>query len=535
MSTKIKLYLMASLLSMIGAPNSYSQATAELATSSGGFAPGSGPVTSNQGPINLRKDNSNNNNLTPLNGADETKVTFSLSNQQYTGLTYNNITTGLVFGAQPTTATGGSTQQVDPGNIYAKLGDFLVAPGGPTDNFYTAASPFPPGTGILTGNTFPPPPSSEANGAIFLFTNAQWQADRVPAGVHNSTTRHYYGDLVINFNRFIANPVIHIAGLGGSYRYCPVGLDPTNPANYQSTFFSTELDIVGYSGTKLSGNSFLSVSGSSITNNAAAPSGASVSTVGSSTLFDEIGAASGSVKINAAVKTITLRIYLRGSNASQFFWSAPGSASGGTRNPLTGDIWGVSVSAELAQLITLPATGLNLTAALNGNDVQLKWKTVSEANSDKFIIERSTDGANYTQIGVKQAAGYSTTESNYSHVDPNMTDNARYYRVKLVDFDGKASYSNVAIVRKSGGIKGMKIFPNPVVNQLNLEFSNMKGSHTVSLYDISGQEVVRQVINVNSTVQYFTLAKNSLPAGSYIIKVRSDDNQETYSEKVIFQ
>lgn len=531
MSTKIKIYLIAGFLFITGAA-SYSQ-TAELPTISGSFAPGSGPVTSSQGPISLKKDQNNNNNFTNLGGPDVTTVTFSLNNQQYTGLSYSNISTGLVFGAQPTTATGGATQQVDPGNIYAKLGDFLVSPGGPTDNFYTAASPLTAGTGIVTGATFGGP---EANGAAFMFTNAQRQFDN-PGGpsLHNSTTRYYYGDLVISFNRFITTPVLHIAGLGGSYRYCPVGLDPANTANWLSTFFSTELDIVGYTGTKLSGNTYLTVSGSSITNNAAAPSGASVSTVGSGTLFDEIGAASGSIRINAAVKTITLKIYLRGSNSSQFSWSALASASGGTRNPLTGDIWGVSVSAELAQLITLPATGLNLTAALNGNDVQLKWKTVSEANSDKFIIERSTDGTNYTQIGVKQAAGYSTTESNYSYTDPNMTDNARYYRVKLVDFDGKGSYSNVAIVRKSGGIKGMKIFPNPVVNQLNLEFSNMKGNHTVSLYNINGQEVVRQVISVNSTVQYFTLVKNSLPAGSYIIKVKSNDNQETYSEKVIFQ
>jgi len=82
MSTKIKLYLMASLLSMIGASNSYSQATAELATTSGSFAPGQGPVTANQGPISLRRDNLNNNNFTSLTGANVTTVTFSISNQQ---------------------------------------------------------------------------------------------------------------------------------------------------------------------------------------------------------------------------------------------------------------------------------------------------------------------------------------------------------------------------------------------------------------------------------------------------------------------
>ncbi|MBI5858506.1 MAG: T9SS type A sorting domain-containing protein [Sphingobacteriales bacterium] len=534
MSTKIKIYLIAGLLFMTGAA-SHAQ-TAELATTSGSFAPGSGPVTSSQGPISLMRDNNPLLNVfTPLTGSNVTTVTMALSNQQYTGLPYSNISTGLVFGAQPTTATGGTTQQVDPGNIYAKLGDFLVSPGGPTDNFYTAASPLSAGTGIVTGATFVFP-TVEPNGAAFLFTNAQWQFN-IPGGpsVHNSTTRYYYGDLVITFNRFIANPVIHFAGLGGSYRYCPAGLDPTNTANWLSTFFSTELDIVGFTGTKLSGNTYFTVSGSSITNNAATPNGASVSTVGSGTLFDEIGAASGSVRINAAVKTITLKVYLRGCTTSNFPWSALGSASGGTRNPLTGDIWGVSVSSELSQLITLPVTGTTLTAALNGNDVSLNWKTVTELNSKQFEIERSTDGINYTQIGVKAAAGYSTAPVYYYFSDPGMTANAYYYRLKMVDLDGKYTYSNVAIVRKTSGIKGIKAFPNPATDNLNLEFSNAKGDYVISVLNQSGQEVRSIKATIKSSVEYVNIEKGSLATGMYIINVRNINNGETFVERVIFQ
>lgn len=528
MST-IKFYLIAGFLLLTGSA-AMAQATVELPTFSGSFSPGSGPTVASQGPINLRKDNSNNNNFTPASGAQLTTVTFSLANQQYSGgMPYSNIQTGLVFGAAPTTATGGVTQMVDPGNIYSNLGDFIVSPGGPPDNFFTSASGFPAGTGIVSGALFG---AAEPNGAAFLFTNAQWQADRTPGGsVHNSATRYYYGDLVITFNRFITNPVLHIAGLGGSYRYLPVG-SPNVAGNYLSTFFSTELEVVGRNLTKLSGNSFLTVSGSNITNNAAAPSGASVSTTGG--LFDEIGAASGSIKINAAVKTITIRVYLRGSNASNFGWSAAGSLSGGTRNPLTGDIWGVSVSAEVAELITLPSTGLNLTAALTGNNVNLNWKTQTELNSKQFEIERSVDGVNFSQIGAQQAAGNSTTEKSYTLMDPNMNVNVYYYRVKLVDLDGRYGYSNIAVVRKSD-IRGIRVFPNPAITQLSLEFSNMKGNYTVSLYNSTGQEVSKQAVNINATTQYVQVNRNALPAGSYSVRISNADNTEVYSDKVVFQ
>src|SRR5690242_11939893 len=121
MST-IKFYLMATLLSMIGVV-SKAQNTIELPTNNSTFVPVpvQGPVTSSQGPIAFRKDINGNNNFngasSALSGANVTNVTFSLSNQQYTGLPYSNISTGLVFGAQPTSATGGVTQQVDPGNV----------------------------------------------------------------------------------------------------------------------------------------------------------------------------------------------------------------------------------------------------------------------------------------------------------------------------------------------------------------------------------------------------------------------------------
>ena len=477
--------------------------------------------------------------FTPAAGANATSVTMSLANQQYTGLPYSNITTGLVFGAQPTTAFGSNTQGVDPGNTFDNLGAFSVAPGGPTDNMYTAAPSFTSGTGIVTGALFLGP---EANGAVVVFTAAQPQFDAVGGPtVHNNTTRYYYGDLVINFNRYIANPVLHIAGLGGSYRYWDgTGLS-SDPLNWNSTYFTTELEIVGANGTKLSGNSFLTVAGNSITNNAAAPSGASVSTAGvPGAIFDEIGAASGSVRIAKNTNSITLRIYLRGSNASDFPWSAIGTGPnqqvpGGTRNPFPGDVWSVSVSAELAQLITLPSTGLSLQGALNGNDVKLNWKTQTEINSKEFAVERSTDGVSFTEIGLQDAAGNSTTEKNYDFFDRNMAASVYYYRVRMIDNNDRYGYSNIVAIRKAGGVKDIRVYPNPATDNVSLEFTNAKGNYSIRLFNQAGQEVMSKVATVQYEVQTIGVQRNNLPAGYYMIQVRNSNDGSVRSEKVIFQ
>lgn len=531
MSMKHNFYflIIAALLSSFGG---YAQPTAELSTTN--FIGGQGPSTVAVGPISLMKDNSNTNTLTNLGGSDVTDVKFTLNNQQYAGLTYSNISTGLVFGAQPTTATGSpAVQAVDPLDIYNNLGYFLTSPGGPTDNMFTVSPSYPAGTGIVANPQFVPSPP-DVNGAVSVFTAAQVQFDR-PGGpsAYNSATRYYYGDLVIEFNRYIRNPVIHIAGLGGSYRYFPTsGTNINDPSQWLSTHFTTELEVQGFNVSRLSGNSFFQVSGSSILNNAAAPSGASVSTTGG--LFDEIGAASGSVRVAATVKTIVLKVYLRGSDTG-FPWSTlQANVAGSNRNPFTGDIWWVSVSSQLSELITLASTGVTLTGALNGNDVSLNWKTLTEINTRSFEIERSTDGINYMKVGEKAAAGNSVSDVNYNHIDPNMNVPVYYYRLKMNDIDGRYSYSNVVIVRKSS-IKGIKTFPNPATDHVNIEFSNAKGSYNVALVNQLGQQVYSKKVDINNTVQYVRIERGTIPAGMYHVSIRDNNTGDVQSEKVLIK
>jgi hypothetical protein len=82
--------------------------------------------------------------------------------------------------------------------------------------------------------------------------------------------------------------------------------------------------------------------------------------------------------------------------------------------------------------------------------VELQWETAQEQNSDVFVIERSTDGQNFTAIDRVQAAGNSTLPSRYQYIDkvPPVTLNARsFYRLKQVDKDGRFTYSALVAVQ----------------------------------------------------------------------------------------
>jgi hypothetical protein len=545
---------------------------------------GFGPRTTNH-VVRFDRDSIDNNNFVlQTQGSNPVLnplvATYKLENQQYTGFTYgagtvnlfngapNSISTGLVFGAAPSTASGpppGSpnVQQVTPLNSYDLLGAFNGG-GGPRNGMFKsncsnpAAPTFPggSGTGIDAEGLFPGCCANDANGGVEIFTAAQRMFDLNNPGGTND--RYYYGDLTIAFNQFIDSAVIHVAGLGGSYRYFIAGGNPANLADWKQTFFSTELELVwpNYAAvqvTKMAGNQFFSISGKNIINNALTPNGESVD-VGVVPLpnWNNFGAATGSFRVTGArTNYIKFKVWLRGADANNvpstgFRWSAPGSASGGVRDPLTGDIWYVSASIKSPLLTTtcpfgdpsctsLPANGVNLTAALNGSDVQLNWKTQSEINSSYFVIERSTDGINFNAIGNKQAAGNSNIELSYDYLDLNMNVPAYTYRLKLVDIDGHYTYSNIAIVRKTGGVKGVRVFPNPVQSQVNIEFSNAKGNYEITIYNQLGQNVMSRNATIASTVQYVNMEKGTLAPGSYLISARNTETNEKYVQNVIFQ
>lgn len=512
----------------------WAQPTIELSTSN--FAAGLGPTTSSIGPISFMRDQSNTNAHVPLTGPDATQATFRLSNQQYSGLAYNNISTGLVFGAQPTTASGGAVQQVNPLDLYNNLGYFEVDPGGPEDNMFTVSPSFPAGTGIVCKPQFSPNPP-DVNGAISVFTAAQVQFDR-PGGpsVHNSATRYYYGDLVIDFNRFIRNPVIHIAGLGGAYRYFPVtGNNINDPSQWRSSFFSTELEIQGFTISRLSGNSNFGVNGGFIVNTSAAPSGASVNTTGG--LFNEFGAASGSIRIAATLQSVVIRVYLRGSDASQFPWSTVQSnVASSSRNPFTGDIWWVSVSSSPDQLVPLPSTGLALSGQLlSSKQVQLNWKTQTEINTQTFELQRSTDGVQFQTINSRSAAGNTVTEQQYRFTDATMQVPVYYYRVKLIDLDGRITYSNVVVIRNGAGGQDVNVYPNPALQVVNLEFMNAPGEYDIDLISQSGQQLRRSRNVITGASQTITLERGALPAGIYTLRISRRSDQQVTLKRISFQ
>ncbi len=328
-----------------------------MVVTNAGFGLGTAPIS-----LNFKNDAANNQIFTT--NSPTSTLTIGFRNQQFTNLSYGSTdylgngsnyntiqTTGLVFGALPSTSepyyAGDVTQTAAANNRFSVFGSYTVGGGGPTNNMFTSnpnATGANLGTGINASNT-----NQKYTGGVNLFTTAQalFNNPAYPVG-----SRVYFGDVVFTFSTPVLNPVIHIAGLGGSYRFQAAN----NPSVTLSTFFSSELELQtpGFTSTRMSGNTFFTIDNNKIlNNNNANPNGGSTNILNESP-FNNFGAASGSVRINGVVKELVYRVYLESGTASQFAWSTKGVdasgniliSGGAAKDPLTGDVWSLSASYE---------------------------------------------------------------------------------------------------------------------------------------------------------------------------------------------
>jgi len=134
----------------------------------------------------------------------------------------------------------------------------------------------------------------------------------------------------------------------------------------------------------------------------------------------------------------------------------------------------------------LPVHLLDFTAQPFGKNVQLKWKVTNEINLHHYDVEFSRDGQhNFTSIGIANATPSNELVKDYSLLHRTPVYGKNYYRIKMVDNDGRFSYSPVRMASFNTGI--ISAFPNPFFSQLNITVTKTDVVSKVQLYSIAGQ------------------------------------------------
>jgi hypothetical protein len=182
--------------------------------------------------------------------------------------------------------------------------------------------------------------------------------------------------------------------------------------------------------------------------------------------------------------------------------------------------WNLTNGASL-DCTTLPVELLTLDAKPRNAVIDVTWATASEHNSDHFVVERSGDNENYTDIGTVAAAGNAQFRNDYLFVDPAPLQGANYYRLRQVDHDGSFKHSRIVVAFLGKGGDGRPvIFPNPVQDQLQAAFNSpMDGTAEFQVKDAVGRTVAtfhRELFRGANTV---ALPLDAVAHGWYSLRI----------------
>ncbi len=165
-------------------------------------------------------------------------------------------------------------------------------------------------------------------------------------------------------------------------------------------------------------------------------------------------------------------------------------------------------------------------AARQQNTALLQWKTLQETNTDRYIIEKGSDGTRFTAIGEVLAAGNSNNATDYRFTDKQLLP-VNYYRLKMLDKDGKFVYSSVRKVNGDESDLVVSLYPNPVSAPAHVIITTSSNSYRLEVVDIQGR--ILKSLSVQGT--RFFLPVYNLTAGTYLLNIYTEAGKKI--EKLI--
>ena len=163
----------------------------------------------------------------------------------------------------------------------------------------------------------------------------------------------------------------------------------------------------------------------------------------------------------------------------------------------------------------------------------LSWKSSCNSIQLNFELERSNDGTHFNTI-TKIMAPPSACGFPIDYTDGNPLSGLNYYRLKIVEDDGKYMYSNiVSLMIKSKGFSLLSISPNLIHNENALLKINAgeKADMVMIITDFYGRQVDKQMIVLQPGINYFSINTALMATGAYQVTGYTSDQ---YSQTLRF-
>ncbi len=177
----------------------------------------------------------------------------------------------------------------------------------------------------------------------------------------------------------------------------------------------------------------------------------------------------------------------------------------------------------------LPVNFVSFTANKSESGIALTWTTTDEVNNNRFEIQRSTDGINFSTVAIVLPDSEVSSTHLYKYNDKYTAKGVVYYRIRQVDHDGKDKFSAVKVLGVTGNDNETKIYVASS-KKVVVELKDAEGKVTVRLVSLNGSVITQKT--AGAADQKISIDAFSAAAGAYVVHV-SDVNGMQISKKVI--
>ncbi|MEM1271081.1 MAG: T9SS type A sorting domain-containing protein [Bacteroidota bacterium] len=188
--------------------------------------------------------------------------------------------------------------------------------------------------------------------------------------------------------------------------------------------------------------------------------------------------------------------------------------------------------------IALPVEFSDVQIRVVETSLNIAWTTLSELNNAGFEIELSREAGAFENVGYVSGHG-TTTEAQHYVFQTSDLDPGRYQaRLRQVDFDGTAAYSEIVEAEILGTQPWAidALYPSPTSSTINVRLSTaIGGAYTLRLIDALGRKLT---FNEDAEMQAGGVAEHvieldRLPPGLYVLELSSGSHRVTESLTVM--
>lgn len=212
----------------------------------------------------------------------------------------------------------------------------------------------------------------------------------------------------------------------------------------------------------------------------------------------------------------SLQLTGTGNSYDDFTWDVPGTVTIGAVNT------DQDVSCDEADAIgktNLPVEWISFTGEAEAKGIALAWRTASEEDNSRFVIEHSRNGYEFAEVVSVAAKGTVVEGGQYTYFDNKPVTGDNYYRIAQIDGSGEKNYFRLLNVRFATTGGTYEVFPNPASDEFTIELPTPQEDVQIDIFSAAGQLV--KTVNMEQADIFIPITINDLSKGYYQVVVHS--------------